>query len=505
MTQAPLVRMRGITKRFPGVTALSNVDFDLLPGEIHALVGENGSGKSTLVKCLYGFVQPDEGVIEISGVPTAIDSAHRARQFGIVAITQELTLAPTLTVAENILMGRLPRGRFGIDWGKVRRQAREALDQTGAEIDENAIVGDLSVELQQEVEIARAVSARSPVLVLDEATSSLSELATARLMAKLEQLRSQGVAVIFISHRLREVFQCASRATVLRDGQLVATVDLAGVTESELVTKMVGRTMEDLYGKRHISKGDVVLTVRDLSTLDGTVQGASLDLHEGEILGIAGLVGSGKSELGMAIYGALPSTGEVRMLGKQVRQNDPRNGMAAGMGYVPDDRKKDALLLTRGIRPNLSLPWMPFRKFTRYGLLDVRTERAMARKSCSDFAIRAPSTEFPVVQLSGGNQQKVVLARWFALRPKVVILAEPTRGIDVGAKSEIYGFMQDMAEQGTGIIMISSEMPELLGVADRILVMYQGRLCGEFDPGDSGEEEIAHVVCIGEMKAAGVC
>lgn len=484
---------------------MDGVDFDLLPGEIHALVGENGSGKSTLVKCLYGFVEPDEGVIEVNGVPAAIESAHRARQLGIVAITQELTLAPTLTVAENILMGRLPRGRFGIDWGKVRRQAREALDQTGAEIDENAIVGDLSVELQQEVEIARAISAQSPVLVLDEATSSLSEAATARLMTKLEQLRSQGVAVIFISHRLREVFQCASRATVLRDGQLVATFDLAGVTESDLVTKMVGRTMEDLYGKRPIPRGKVALSVHNLSTANGIVRNANLEVHEGEILGIAGLVGSGKIELGMAIYGAIPSSGEVLIGGRPLKRNDPRRGMAAGIGYVPDDRKKDALLLTRAIRPNLSLPWMSSGKLGRFGVLDVRAEKDMARDSCRDFAIRTPSAECPVVQLSGGNQQKVVLARWFALKPKVVILAEPTRGIDVGAKSEIYGFMQDMAEQGTAIIMISSEMPELLGVADRILVMYQGQLCGEFDPKDSSEEEIAHVVCIGEMKTAGVC
>ena len=504
MTETPLITMRGVTKRFPGVTALNRVDFDLLPGEIHALVGENGSGKSTLVKCLYGFVQPDEGVIEIGGVPVDVDSAHRARQHGIVAITQELTLAPTLTVAENILMGRLPRGRLGIDWREVRRQAREALDQTGADIDENAIVGDLSVELQQEVEIARAISAGSPVLVLDEATSSLSEMATERLLTKLEQLRARGVAVIFISHRLRETFRCASRATVLRDGQLVGTFDLAGVTESELVAKMVGRTMEDLYGKREVPKGDVILSVRNLSTIDATVQDVSFDLREGEILGIAGLVGCGKLELGMAVYGAVPSTGDVVMAGERMKRSTPRSGMAAGIGYVPDDRKRDSLLPTRAIRPNLSLPWMPSRKVSRFGVLDVRKEKDLTRKSVRDFAIRAQSTESSIMQLSGGNQQKVILARWFALKPKVVILAEPTRGIDVGAKSEIYGFMQDLAEQGTGIIMISSEMPELLGVADRILVMYQGRLCGEFDPRTSGEEEIAHVACIGELKTAGV-
>jgi ABC-type sugar transport system ATPase subunit len=502
MTEAPLVGMRGIIKRFPGVTALDGVDFDLRPGEVHGLVGENGSGKSTLVKCLYGFLEPDEGTIEINGVPVRIESAHKAQQLGIVAITQEGTLAPTLTVAENILMGRLAHGRFGINWRMVRRQAREALDQTGAQIDESAIVRDLSVELQQEVEIARAVYTRSKVIVLDEATSSLSEVATARLMETIERLRSQGVAIIYISHRLREVFQCCSRATVLRDGKLVGTVDIAGVSESDLVTKMVGRAMEDLYGKRRIPKGNVILSVRNLSTENGHVKDASLDLHEGEILGIAGLVGSGKVELGMAIFGAMPSTGDVVADGHKVKPGDPRAGMAAGIGFVPDDRKEGALLLTRSIRPNLSLPWMRFGTFTNHGVLNVRREKAMARDSCRSFAVRAPSPEFPVVQLSGGNQQKVVLARWFALSPKVVILAEPTRGIDVGAKSEIYGFMQDMAEKGAGIIMISSEMPELLGVADRILVMYQGRLCGEFDPREAGEEEIAHVACIGEMRTS---
>lgn len=504
MAPEPVIRMRGITKRFPGVTALDGVDFDLLPGEIHALVGENGSGKSTLCKCLYGFVQSDEGVIEISGAPVSIDSPHRARELGIAAITQELTLAPTLSVAENILMGRLPRGRFGIDWRAARRQAREALDEIGAHIEEEALVSSLSVELQQEVEIARAVYAKSPVLILDEATSSLSESATQRLMDKLEQLRSRGVAVVFVSHRLREVFQCCSRVTVLRDGEHVVTMDLDGVTESQLVTAMVGRTMEDLYGKRTIAKGGTLLSVRGLSTPDGKVQNAGFDLRSGEILGIAGLVGSGKVELGMAVYGAVPSSGDVILEGRPLKRRSPRKGMAAGIGYVPDDRKRDALLPTRSVRTNLSLPWLPFRKFSRFGLLDVRSEKVMARGSCDDFGVRTPSTEFPMVLLSGGNQQKVVLARWFALTPKVVIFAEPTRGIDVGAKSEIYGFIQDLAERGAGIIMISSEMPELLGVADRILVMYQGQLCGEFDPETAGEEEIAHAACIGEMKNMGV-
>jgi ABC-type sugar transport system ATPase subunit len=503
MDDAPLIRMRGITKRFPGVVALSNVDFELLPGEVHALVGENGSGKSTLCKCLYGLLQPDDGVVEVFGQPRVIGTPHKALQLGISAITQELTLAPTLSVTENILMGRLPHGRFGINWNKARQMAREALAQVGAEIDEDAIVGDLGVELQQEVEIVRAVSANSKVIVLDEATSSLSEAATERLMVTMDRLRQSGVAIIYVSHRLREIFRCASRATVLRDGQLVGTFELKDIQESQLVAKMVGRSMEDLYGKRVIPRGEVLMTVRDLSARDGSVNKVSLDLHRGEILGVAGLVGSGKVDLGMSLYGAKPATGEVRVEGRLVKLGDPRHGMAAGIGYVPDDRKREALLPTRAVRPNLSLPWLSSGRLKRFGgFIDVRKEKTLARESCRDFGIVAPSTEFPVIQLSGGNQQKVVLARWFALRPKVVILAEPTRGIDVGAKSEIYGFMQDLAEQGAGIVMISSEMPELLGVADRILVMYQGSICGEFDPKTTGEEDIARVACMGEHLEA---
>lgn len=505
MNDAPLVRVRNISKRFPGVRALSNVDFELLPGEIHALVGENGSGKSTLCKCIYGTLQPDEGVIEVSGEPQTISTPHKALQVGIAAITQELTLAPTLSVTENILMGRLPHGRFGINWGKARELAREALAEVGTDIDETAIVGDLSVEQQQEVEIVRAVSANSRVIVLDEATSSLSEAATERLMLKMEQLRERGVAIIFVSHRLREIFRCASRATVLRDGHLVGTFSLAEVRESDLVTKMVGRSMEDLFGKRRITRGGVLMSVQNLSSRDGRVKNISFDLHRGEILGIAGLVGSGKVHVGRALFGAIPASGEVRIEGKRVPLRNPRAAMAAGIGYVPDDRKREALLPTRGVRPNLSLAWLSSGRFRRFaGILNIGKEKSLAGESCREFSVVTYSVESPIVQLSGGNQQKVILARWFGLRPKVIVLAEPTRGIDVGAKAEIYGFIQDMAEQGAAIIMISSEMPELLGVADRILVMYQGRICAEFDPKTSGEEDIAHVACMGELLEAKV-
>jgi ABC-type sugar transport system ATPase subunit len=504
VSDRPFISMRGVTKRFPGVLALNKVDLDLRPGEVHALVGENGSGKSTLCKCLYGMVQPDEGDIHIDGVPEEIHTPQRALRLGIAAITQELTLAPTLSVTENILMGRLPRSKFGIDWKRAHSLARDALDQVGVEIDERLQVGSLSVALQQEVEIARAVSTRSRVLILDEATSSLSEAATERLMLKIAQLRSQGVSIVFVSHRLKEIFMCCQRATVLRDGALVDVVDVSKTTEGELVSKMVGRTMEDLYGKRPARIGNTILDVKNLSTLDLRVRNVSFKLRKGEILGISALVGSGKVHLGKAVFGAIPATGEVRLNGKPLKLGVPSNGMNAGIAFVPDDRKGSALLLTRSVRHNMSLPWMKSEVFSRLGIVRMRAERALANDCIARFMVRTPSLNFPVVNLSGGNQQKVILARCFAMKPQVVVLSEPTRGIDVGAKSEVYKFIQDLAATGAGVIMISSELPELLGLTDRILVMYQGEICGEFDPRNSGEEDIAHAACTGKKRTTGV-
>jgi ABC-type sugar transport system ATPase subunit len=497
----PVVQMTAISKRYPGVRALDAVSLVLLPGEIHALAGENGSGKSTLAKILYGAVRADAGRIEMDGVGVSWTSPRQALEKGIVGISQELTLAPTLSVAENVLMGRLPLTRFrAIDWRAARRQTRAVLDELDVHVDPRIRVGDLSVELQQEVEIARAISTEFRVLVLDEATSSLSEAATSRLLGKLEELRRRGAAILFISHRLRELYECADKATVLRDGRLVGEFPLPLVPESELVRSMVGRPIDDLYHKRNVPKGEVLLSVSQLSAPGRMLTRATFDVHQGEIVGIAGLVGSGKAEIGLALGGAISGTGTVTVAGRSARLDTPWRAQAAGVGFVPDDRKREALLPTRTVQHNMSIAWLGL--LARAGVLNSRMERRMAREAVERFAIRTRSLDALVTQLSGGNQQKVVLSRWFALDHGVLVLSEPTRGIDVGAKSEVYGFIQDMAEEGRAIVMISSELPELLGIADRILVMYQGRIRASFETSAATEEEIAHVALTGRTAVA---
>ena len=496
----PIVRMEGIGKAFPGVVALDGVDFELLPGEIHALAGENGSGKSTLVKILYGAQQPDAGTIRVDGEPASFSSPRQAIEHGIVAISQELTLAPSLTVAENILMGRLPRRRGAIDWPSARRLARQALDELGVHVDPRSRIEELPLELQQEVEVARAVSARSKVLILDEATSALSETATERLLGRLNQLRDRGVAIVFISHRLREIYSCASRVTVLRDGRLVGTVPVEGTSESRLVQMMVGREINDLYGKRQIDHGDPVLEVRNLTTEDGTVIDVSFDVKAGEIVGVAGLVGCGKNELALALGGAMHAAGAVKVRGRAVRLRSPGAAMKAGISLVPDDRKRNAILPTRSVQHNLSAAWID--QLSTIGVLNVHRESAPRRRrrdavpGQDGVALDADREPFRR-QPAEGDPRPLVRAL-----ADVIVLSEPTRGIDVGAKSEVYGLIQDMAAAGAGIVMISSEMPELLGLADRILVMFRHRICAEFDAAGVQEEQIAHAALGGETGEA---
>jgi ABC-type sugar transport system ATPase subunit len=491
-----LVALRGITKRFPGVLALDRVDLTLRAGEVHALTGENGSGKSTLARVINGLLQPEAGTIAVDGREMAVASPGAALRLGIVTISQERTLAPSLSVAENISLGRLPRTRFGgVDWRATRRRAREVLDRLHVDVPLSMTVDRLSVELQQEVEIARAVSSDARLLILDEATSSLSEAATQRLLEVVEEKRQAGAAVLMISHRMPELYASASCATILRDGRLVGTVPLPETTEAHLVSMMVGRELGDYYGKRRLEQGAEVLEVGDLATPDGSLRPTSLRVRRGEILGVAGLVGSGKAELGLALGGAIPSTGTVKVKGEQIATGDPRSALSSGIGFVPDDRKNAALLPERNVAENFSLAWTKL--LSRHGFLNLREERRMVRDSIDRYRVVTPSPATRITSLSGGNQQKLVLGRIFALKGDVLVLSEPTRGVDVGAKSEIYHLMQDAAASGAAIVLISSELPELLGIADRIVVFYAGGICAEFSHEEMDEVDIAHAAVTG--------
>lgn len=491
-----LLAVRGATKLFPGVVALDGVDLTLRAGEVHALTGENGSGKSTMARLINGSLQPEAGTIYIDGRETVVANPRMALRLGIVTISQELTLAPTLTVAENIFIGRVPRDRFRrVDWRTMRRKARKILDNLNVHVSVDAKVDSLSVEMQQEVEIARAVSSDARLLILDEATSSLSEAATRRLLEVVEEQRARGVAVLMISHRMPELYSSASKATVLRDGRLIATVPLPETPERKLVSMMVGRELDDYYGKREVDKGDVAIEVRDLESIDGGLRPTSFTVRRGEILGIAGLVGSGKAELGLALGGAIACTGTVMVDGRSMRLGDPRATRRGGIGFVPDDRKRSAVLPTRSVAENLSLAWN--NRISTRGILNVRQERRMVREAIARYGVVTSSPSSLITTLSGGNQQKVVLGRIFALGQSVLVLSEPTRGIDVGAKSEIYHLMQEMAAQGAAIVLISSELSELLGIADRVLVYFGGEVRGEFSGDDMTEDKLAHVAVTG--------
>ncbi|GAA0526279.1 sugar ABC transporter ATP-binding protein [Paractinoplanes ferrugineus] len=490
---APLVEVRGITKRYPGVLALDDVSLSVRAGEIVALTGENGSGKSTLSKIIGGAEQPDDGVLLIDGEPTVVANPATALRLGIVMISQELTLAPHLTVAENVFMGRLPRRGGLVDWPAVRSRARTELAALGVHVDPRVKVGDLSVELQQEVEIARAVSSKARLLILDEATSSLSETATERLLELVREQGRRGVAVLMISHRMPELYATATTAAVLRDGRMVGVVPLPETPEPRLVHMMVGRELNDYYGGRQVTPGPVVLDVRDLASDDGALAPTSFQVRGGEIVGVAGLVGSGKAHLGMALGGAIPATGEVRVNGTRVVLGDPRRALTAGIGLVPDDRKRAALLPTRSVAHNMTLSWL--RTLSRFGVVPGRTERRRVREAIAEYGVKTSSPNKLITQLSGGNQQKAVLGRIFALGCPVYVLSEPTRGVDVGSKSQIYGLLQKLTAGGAAVVIISSELPELIGLADRVLVCFRGAVRGECS-GEQLTEQVLNAIAV---------
>jgi ribose transport system ATP-binding protein len=502
--QRPFLEMRGIVKRFPGVLALDGVDLDVRPGEVHVLLGENGAGKSTLIKILSGVHLPDAGEILVEGAPAQIRRPRDAQALGISTIYQEFNLVPDMTVAENVFLGREPLSsrRLGlVDRRALVRRTREHLEDLKLDIPAQAVVRRLGIAQQQMVEIAKALSLKSRLIVMDEPTAVLSAREIDRLFGVIRDLRQRGVAIVYISHRLDEVKVLGDRATVLRDGALVRTVTVAETPVDELIRLMVGRELREKFPKVDVAIGEEVLRAEDL-TRRGILHGVSLRLRRGEILGIAGLVGSRRTELARALFGADPlDSGRIVLRGKPARIDRPGRAIAEHMAFVPEDRKQHGILSSLSVKENMTLGSL--RAFSRAGFLDLGRERKHAGEYATSLRIATPDLDRRVLYLSGGNQQKVVIAKGLSSRADIFLFDEPTRGIDVGAKVEVYRLMTELVQRGAAILMISSELPELLGMSDRILVMREGRVSGEFGRGEATEEAILDCALRGEAPSAG--
>ncbi len=497
---APLLEARDIEKAFPGVRALTGVSFAVKAGEVHALLGENGAGKSTLIKILSGVYRPDGGEILIDGRETAFSTPEDAKRAGVATIYQELLLFPELSVAENIFLGHAPLGGAGrIDWSAMRGRAEDLL--ASLEIDDlsaDQIVGALSVGNRQRVEILRALSHEARVLIMDEPTAALTESDVTRLFDIVRRLRARGVGIVYISHRLDEIFEIADRVTVLRDGAYVGSRPVAGTTSAELVQMMVGRRIDNLFPKTVVPIGDPVLEARDVVRRPMT-RSVSLAVRAGEIVGLAGLVGSGRSEFAQTIFGITPAeSGEIRLMGETVRIDSPEKARARGIAYVPEDRGVQGLVRPMSVLHNLSLAALG--ALSRAGFIDRAAELRLANEAVLRFSVKTSSVDEIAGRLSGGNQQKIVLGKWLANNPKLLILDEPTRGIDVGAKAEIHRLMCELVGSGVAILMISSELPEVLGMSDRVLVMREGRLVAEFDRAHATSERVGAAM-MGEHPA----
>lgn len=480
VTPRPLLAMRGITKAFPGVVALRDVDFDLRPGEVHVIVGENGAGKSTLIKILSGVHQADGGTIHIEGQEVHLSSPREARRRGISTVYQEFNLVPQLRVDENLYLGQEPlAGPLGwVDRARRAREAQELLRSLEIPVAPSHPVRALGVAEQQLVEIAKALSRDARILVLDEPTATLTAHEIPRLFRAIRRLTARGVGVIYISHRLEELGEIGDRVTVLRDGRRVATAPVGALSVDEIIRLMVGREVREKYPKVPVPVGEEILRVEGVSRR-GVLQDVSFVLRRGEIVGIAGLVGAGRTELAMALFGAAPpDSGTILVRGRPVSLRSPRDAIRAGVALLPEDRKRQGLVLVQSVATNITLPTAS--RLVRWGLLDHRRLREVAQRFASALRIVTPGLDRRVVYLSGGNQQKVVLAKWLATESEVVIFDEPTRGIDVGARIEVYQLMTELVQRGAGVLMISSELPEILGMSDRILVMRRGRLVGQF-------------------------
>jgi ABC-type sugar transport system ATPase subunit len=494
MTQ-PILELENISKRFPGVQALKDVSFSVVPGEVHALLGENGAGKSTMIKIVSGVYRPEQGTIKLDGQLIHLNNPREAQAHGIATIYQELSLYPELTVAENIFVGHAPMRQIGpikaLNWKLINDRAREILHSLNIhDLDVRRKVGTLSVGKRQRVEIAKALSLNARILIMDEPTASLTEADVERLFDIVRLLRERGVAIVYISHRLQEVFELADRVTVLRDGQYVGTVPVAGTTEGALISMMVGRTIDNLFPKLPSSPGAVVLEVRNLWR-EPMTHGVSFNVRAGEIVGVAGLVGAGRSELAQAIFGILPAErGQILIDGKPVTISQPSDAVRHGIAYVPEDRATQGLVREMVLRENTSMAVL--NDISKMSFINFGQERTIAVDAVKQLAIRAYSIEQIVNKLSGGNQQKIVVSKWLASKPRILIMDEPTRGIDVGAKAEIHRLMSELAvRQGIAVIMISSELPEIMGMSDRVLVMREGRINAEFSRAEATQEGIA--------------
>jgi ABC-type sugar transport system ATPase subunit len=501
----PLLRVERVTKSFPGVLALQDVSLEVHPGEVLGLVGENGAGKSTLMKILSGVYQPDSGEIILDGKPVILHSPRQAQDLGISIIYQEFNLMPNLSVEENVFVGREPNAGKVVRWRQLRKQTTDLLDQLGVHLNPGAIVRSLSVAEQQMVEIAKALSLNARLVIMDEPTSALTDTEVAALFDIIRGLKQRGLAVIYISHRLEEIFAICDRVTILRDGQLAGDLPIAEATPDRIVRLMVGRPLMDLFRPEEAERRLEILAKRSPAPVlevrglgrTGTGQDPSaivledvtFSLRPGEIVGLAGLVGSGRTEIARAIFGADEyDRGEILVDGKPIRIRSPREAIQLGIGLVPEDRKLQALVLTLAIRENLALSLLD--RLSSFGIVRLGAERALARRMVNALQVRTPSIEQKVLNLSGGNQQKVVIAKWLALHPKILIMDEPTRGIDIGAKAEVHGLMHQLAADGVSILMISSELPEIVHMSDRVLVMRQGRIAGELQRAEATQEAI---------------
>ncbi|MFD8127138.1 sugar ABC transporter ATP-binding protein [Streptomyces mirabilis] len=489
--QDELLRIEGIRKTFPGVVALDSVDFDLRRGEVHVLLGENGAGKSTLIKMLSGAYQPDSGRVLVDGEEVRVHGAQDSERLGIATIYQEFNLVPDLTVAENIFLGRQPR-RYGlIDRKRMEAEAAELLERVGVSVSPRARVRELGIARLQMVEIAKALSLNARVLIMDEPTAVLTSEEVEKLFSIVRRLREDGVGIVFITHHLEEIAALGDRVTVIRDGKSVGQVP-ASTTEDELVRLMVGRSIEQQYPRVRAAvddgSGTTLLTVEGL-TRDGAFHDVSFEVRAGEVVGIAGLVGAGRTEVVRAVFGADPyDKGTVKVAGSALRRHDVNAAMAAGIGLIPEDRKGQGLLLDASVEENLGLVTM--RAATHGGLVDLKGQRAAAARIAEQLGVRMAGLGQHVRTLSGGNQQKVVIGKWLLADTKVLILDEPTRGIDVGAKVEIYQLVNELTAAGAAVLMISSDLPEVLGMSDRVLVMAQGRIAGELSADEATQDSV---------------